>query len=206
MKFEKFKVSNTDLKKISGLIYESNEEILKYAFGKNKEKAQKKIEKLIQIGKNHYGYENIYVAYDGQRITGFFIGYTGQEQEDRRKDTDSLTFLKLMHAYGIIKYKLFIRPLFMRISIVDMGKDDFYMDGISIDENYRNAGADSFLLGKSIEFAKNKDCKRLIADISLARLDEKEFYEKAGFKEYDKKIENIKSETIGNYFMEYILQ
>lgn len=205
MKFEKFEVNNTNLKKVSGLIYESNEEILKYAFGKNRKKAQKKIEKLVQIGKNHYGYENIYVAYDGQRITGFFIGYTGQEQEDRLKNTDSLTFLKLMLAYGIIKYKLFIRPLFMRISLVDIKKDDFYVDGILIDENYRDAGVDSFLLEKAIELAKSKNCKRLVADISLARLDEKEFYEKFGFKVYDRKIENINSEAIGNYFMECVL-
>jgi len=205
MKFEHLEVGNADLKKVSRLVYESNEEILKYAFGKNKEKAQKKIEKLIQIGKNHYGYENIYAAYDGRKIAGFFIGYTGQEQIDRRKNTDSLTFLKLMHAYGVIKYKMFIRPLFMRISLVDMKKDDFYVDGISIDEDYRDSSVDSFLLEKSIEIAKNKNCKRLVVDISLVRLDEKEFFEKAGFKIYDKKIETIKSESIGNYFMEYLL-
>ena len=65
---------------------------------------------------------------------------------------------------------------------------------------------DFFLLDKVIDFAKNKDCKRLVADISLGRLDEKKFYEKAGFKVYDKKVENIKHETIGNYFMEYMLE
>ncbi len=205
MKFERFQVVETDVQKVSELLYESNREILQYAFGKKKKTAQKRIKKLIIIGKNHYGYENIYVVRDGKRVVGFLIGYTGQDQDERRKGTDFLTFLKLMRAYGIIKYKLFVRPLFMRISLVDMKKDDFYVGGILIDENYQGADVASFFLERAIECAKSKNCRRLVMDISISRSDEKEFYEKAGFNVYDKKIETIQSETIGNFFMEYIL-
>ncbi len=205
MQFDRFEVTNANVKNVSGLLYESNRKILRYAFGKNKKIAQKRIEKLVRIGKNHYGYENIYVARDGKKIAGFFVGYTGQEQDERRKNTDFLTFLKLMHAYGIVKYKLFVRPLFMKISLVDMKKDDFYIGGILIDKNYRDSNVASFLLKNAIEWAKREKCRRVVMDISISKLDEKKFYENAGFKIYDKKIENIKSETIGNFFIEYIL-
>lgn len=201
----KLKVNSFDVDKISGLIYESNQEILKYIFGKNKEKAQKKIKKLIQIGKNHYGYENIYVAYDDNIMVGFFIGYTGKEQNDRQKNTDGLTFLKLMKVYGLIKYKLFIRPLFMKVTLVDVEKDDFYIDYILTDKNYEKNEVNYFLLEKAIEVAKSKNCRRLVTNVSLKNSSVKKFFEAFGFKTYDKKTHKVNSEIIGNYFMELLL-
>ena len=54
MKFMKLK--DNDIEKVSKLIFENNFNILKHAFGSNKKKASKRLEKLVRIGKNHYGY------------------------------------------------------------------------------------------------------------------------------------------------------
>jgi hypothetical protein len=204
MKFDKFKVNNRDIIKVSELIYESNKNILKYAFGTSK-KAPKRLEKLVRIGKNHYGYDNIYVAYDGEKIAGLFVGYTGKDQEDRHKETDSITFFKLMRAYGYLKYKLYVRPLFMRISLVDMKSDDFYMGDVVIVDEYVGKDLENFLLKNAIIVAKSKKCRRIVMDLSLEKTKEKKFFKQFGFKEYDKKTEHIKNDTFGNYFMEYSL-
>jgi len=204
MKFMKLK--NDDIKNVSKLILENNFNILKHAFGTNKIKASKRLEKLIRIGKNHYGYDNIYIAYDSEKIAGLFVCYTGKEQDERKKNTDFLTFYKLMFAYGYLKYKLYVRPLFMRISLVDVKIDDFYMGDIVIVDDYIGKDLEKYLLKNAIEVAKTKKCRRIVMDLSLEKTKEKKFYEKFGFKEYDKKTELIKTETIGNYFMEYTLQ
>ena len=205
MKFERFQVTETDVQTVSELLYESNREILQYAFGKKKKTAQKRIKKLIRIGKNHYGYKNIYAVYVGKTMAGFFIGYTGKEQEERKEQTDFFTFLKLMSAYGILKYRLFVRPLFMNISLVDMRNDDFYIDDILLNQKYQHNDIESFLFKKAVECAKDNGCKRIVTDISLAKPEKKEYYESIGFSVYDKKTERVHGNIIGNYLMRYLL-
>jgi len=205
MKFEPFQITEHDVQKISEMVYESNREILQYAFGKKKKNAQKRIARLIKIGKNHYGYENVYIAFDENKIAGFFFGYTGKEQNYRLKNTNSFTFLKLMLTYGYIKYKLFIRPLFMKISLVDIKEDDFYISNIIVGENYSDKDVDIFLFENAKKVAISKNCKNIVTDSSLDNYKSKEFNEKHGFEIYDKKEAVVKSEKIGNYFMRYRL-
>jgi ribosomal protein S18 acetylase RimI-like enzyme len=205
MELKKLDTNVHDLQLVSELIYETDKDLFKIFFDKDRDKALLKLQKIIKAGNNCYGREHIYVAEDDSaRVTGILTAFRG----------DEIKFLDEAKVYadtmGILDFlkMVLVKPIFDRISASSIGGDDFYIGNIAVDPNIRGGGIGTFLLKESFKIAKDKNCKRMLLDVLFYNMKAKQWYEKHGFKVYGEKrfkwfgLDEGKDGTWG---MEYLL-
>lgn len=177
MEFKKLDTNFHDIKKVSELIYETDKDLFRIFFDKNRDKALSKLQKLILIGGTPYGHENIYVAEDAGKLMGILAAYRG----------DEITFTGKARAFASLGFIDFLRlsfvePVFDRISTSRVEGDDFYIGNVAVDPTARGAGIGTFLLKESFRVAHTKNCKKLVLDVLFYNERAKHWYEKYGFK------------------------
>ena len=64
------------------------------------------------------------------------------------------------------------------------GKPYAYLEGLVVDENFRQKGVGTALLTKLVELAKNKGCYKFIGTSRFTNENVHQFYEKNGFKRW----------------------
>lgn len=202
MEFKKLDINKHDLNKVSTLIYETELELVKSLFGKNQEKAQKNIKKLIYAGKNSFGHDKIHVvAGENENVLGILVSYSGDEI---KVSDDTKSFLKAMGIIEFLKLAL-IGLILYKLLAADIKHDDYYLSNISVDKTHRSKGIGSFILEKSFELAREKSASRVILDVSLDNERALKLYERFSFRVYDKKSIKWFGEEIGMFNMEKIL-
>jgi len=198
MKLVKLNVNKHDLKKVAGLIYETDAETLNFYF-KNKEKAAELIQKLIQADGGSG--ENTYVTTgDDNQVYGVLVAFKGDEESIK---TDLKAYFKNLSFINALKFTLLeISYIFIGVKI---DKDDYYLSDVAVDENCRGRGVGTFILEKSLELAREKGCKRAVLDVDLKNEGALRLYKRMGFKIFNKKSIRWFGGEKGVYNMEYWL-
>lgn len=201
MKLVKFDVDVHDLDDAALLIYETDAETFNFYF-KNRQNATKRIKKLIKSGKNNLGHENIYIVTekDKKRIFGLLVASKGSEEDIKR---DFKTYFKTLNPYDALKFVLF--DIVDNMILADLDDYDFYVGAVAVNEDCRGKGIGTFILGKSLEIAHRKNCKRVVLDVDLENDRALRLYERFGFKIFNKKSIRWFGGEKGAFNMEYIL-
>ncbi|MGZ7069729.1 MAG: GNAT family N-acetyltransferase [Methanobacterium sp.] len=194
----KLDINNHNLKKVAELIYETDAVILNFYFN-NQQNAAKRIEKLVEAGNNSLGHEYVYIATDSDNhILGVLVAYTGNETH---LISDLKAYFKNLNLLDALKF------VFLEITDgtgADIDKDDYYLSDLAVDERCRGKGIGSFILGKSLELARIKGCKRIVLDVDFENEGALRLYKRFGFKIFNKKSKWFNKEK-GVYNMEYKL-
>lgn len=201
MKLVKFDIDKHDLDDVASLIYETDARTFKFYF-KTKENATKKIKKLINAGKNNLGHENIYIVTkeDEKEIFGLLMASKGSEESIKR---DFKTYFRTLNPYDALKFVLF--DIVDNMILSDLDDHDFYLGAVAVNEDCRGKGIGTFILGKSLEIARKKNCKRVVLDVDLENEGALRLYERFGFKIFNKKSIRWFSGEKGAFNMEYAL-
>lgn len=201
MKLVEFDVDKHDLDDVASLIYETDAHTFNFYF-KTKENATKKIKKLVKAGKNNLGHENIYVVTgENQKlIFGLLMASTGDKEDIKR---DFKTYFKILNPYDALKFVLF--DIVDKMILADLDDHDFYLGAVAVNENCRGKGIGTFILGKSLEIARRKNCKRVVLDVDLENDGALRLYQRFGFKIFNKKSIRWFGGEKGAFNMEYIV-
>ncbi len=202
MKIKKLDLNKHDIDKVSKLIYETELELFKPLFGKNQQKAQYNIKKLIINGENSFGHDFInVVTLDNDEVLGVLVSYSGRELKE---NNETRTLFKALGFIEFLKLTL-IGSILNKLLTSEKNDDDYYLSNISVDENHRGKGVGTFILKYALKLANEKNARRVILDVSLDNIGARKLYEKTGFKIYNKKSIKWFGEEIGSFNMEYTL-
>jgi ribosomal protein S18 acetylase RimI-like enzyme len=179
MEFRKFDQKHDDLNKVVELIIETEPSFFYLIFGKNKLRSFSRLKKLVEAGKNSFGYEFIRLAIEKNKILGITIFYIGNEID---KKVESKIFSKSIDFLGLIRINFFAKTLLKKILTTKLGEKDLYISNMCIEKNHRGKGVGTFLFEKIIEYAKIKKCKNIILDVSKENTIGINLYKKMGFK------------------------
>jgi ribosomal protein S18 acetylase RimI-like enzyme len=202
MKLKKLDLNKYDINQISGMIYETDQNLFGIFLDKDPVQAVEKLKNLIEAGKNCYGHEHVYIAEDENgSIQGVLVAFRGDEigfvQEAKifRATMNFTDFFKLT----------FIKPVYDRITASSIQGDDFYIGNLVVSANLRGKGIGSKIIEQSFELAREKKCKRVLLDVIFENLGAKKLYERIGFKQCSEKNLWWSSKSDGTYGMEYPL-
>ena len=171
-----------NLVQVAELIYSTEPDLSKMIFGKNKNKAIKRLVKLINNKSNSFSYKNINLAIESGKVLGIVNGYCGKDykRDEEIKDiTDTLDF------FGALRLSFYEKLLISRILTTKIKDEDYYINVISVDKNSQRKGIGNNLIKISKEKAIKKNCSRIILDVSKDNKNGINFYKKIGFKIYD---------------------
>ena len=186
--------------KVSELIYEADAETFDFFFG-NQRNASDKLGKLVEVGDNNLGYQQIYVVTnDDQEIVGVMVCCAGDKMGNIHE-------LKVLFA----NFNLMDSLRFIMVEILDslflssLEEDDFYYAIIAVDENARGQGIGSFILEEGIKLARKKGCRRAVLDVDIKNEGALRLYERFGFRKFKEKSLSFLGWKKGAFNMEYIL-
>jgi ribosomal protein S18 acetylase RimI-like enzyme len=183
---------------VAGLIYETDRGSFDFYF-KNKENAVDKIRKLVDVGKNNLGHENIYVVTDIEnQVYGVLVISIGDGHNFKHH---LRLYFKTFNFINALKFVLF--DFVDHLFLAKLDEDDLYLASVAVDYNCRGKGLGKFILKKSIEIAGKNGSKRAVLDVDINNEAALNLYEKFGFKVYDKKILPWFGGKKGVYNMEY---
>lgn len=200
MHLQKMDKNKHDSFKVSELIYEADAETFDFFFG-DQRNASEKLGKLVGVGDNNLGYQQIYVVTnDDQDILGVMVYSDGDKMGNIHE-------LKVLFA----NFNLLDSLRFIMIEIIDslflssLEADDFYYAIIAVDENSRGQGIGSFILEEGIKLARKKGCKRAVLDVDIKNEGALRLYKRFGFRKFKEKSLSFWGWKKGAYNMEYIL-
>lgn len=198
MEIRKFDLHTDDINAVSEMIlmaYSDSGQPISF-----NEDANRGIRDLIEVGNNFVGHENIHVCIVENRLAALFIGYTGKSYSKIKTLLELLIKLRLTQ---VISYLLVGSKLFDTLYTPNLNEDDYYISVIVVDQKHRNQGIGTFLLREAIQIARQKECSRIVLEVSHDNSIAQSLYYKFGFKE----ISHNESGNLDNeyYSMEYIL-
>ena len=200
MYLQKMDKKKHDSFKVSEIIYEADAETFDFFFG-NKENASQKLGKLVSIGDNNLGYQQIYVVTnDDHQIMGVMVYSAGEK-------------IGTMHELKVLfrNFNILDSVRFIMIEIIDsiflsrLEKDDFYYAIVAVDEHFRGQGVGSFILEEGITLAREKGCKRAVLDVDIENEGALRLYERFGFRKFKERILSLPGWKKGAFNMEYLL-
>ena len=113
---------------------------------------------------------------------------------------------KMPHDFRIKALKLIIVDILDYFVLCDIQKNDLYLAEIAIDNSLRGCGIGKQVLNDVIDYAREKNLKRVILDADFRNSDAKRLYEKIGFKVFNKKRLKFLHFERGMYNMEFKLK
>lgn len=199
MKFEKLDIEKHNLHKVAELLYETDRTILNF-FYRNKTNAAQILEKLVNLGENKLGYENIYIVTQNEVVIGVLLYFEGSHHE-----LGDLKFLfKNLNIIDAFRFSLIdLKDSFI---LSHLNKCDFYLAGVAVDEKFRGQGVGSLILNQGINIARQRGCGRVVLDVALDNIGAKRLYERVGFKVFDKRSYPWFGGRIGMFNMELIIK
>ncbi len=200
MNLIKLDLNKHDVDLVSELIYETDISLFTTFLDKKRFNAIKKLRKLIMSGKNCYSHENIYIGEDKYgKVMGILVAFRGDEikyLEEFKVFKDKMEFL------NFIKLSL-IKPIYDKITASSIENDDLYIGNLVVVAGLRGKGIGTELLKNSFELAIDKNCKRVLLDVTFENINAKRLYERTGFNVCDKKQFKWMGKSEGTYGMEY---
>lgn len=126
------------------------------------------------LDNDHIIPENIYIVSENGDYLGIIIFSFKSSQIGVGEILKPLVGLKL---------NAFIQSLYMLLlkNELSMTSSDVYLDLIYIKEQHRHKGIGTLLMGKLIEFKRNKDIKQIMLHVNSGNSAARNFYEKLGF-------------------------
>jgi len=199
MKIEKLDIKKHSPNKVAELLYEKDRVIFNFLY-RNKSNAAKILEKLVTLGENSLGHENIYVVIQNESVIGVLLYSLG----NHHKLVEELKFhFKNLNIVDAFRFLLI--ELKDSLILSHLKKCDFYFAGVSVDVEFRRQGVGSLILHQGISIARKIGCKRIVLDVALDNLGAKRLYEKTGFKIFDERSYPWFGGRIGMYNMEFQL-
>ena len=202
MNLVKLDLNKHDVDLVSELIYETDISLFTTFLDKNRTDAIKKLRTLIIAGNNSYGYENIYIGEDENgNVMGILVAFRGDEikylEEIRifKREMEFLNFIKLS----------LVKPIYDRITASSIENDDLYIGNLVVANGLRGKGIGTELLNNSFQLANDKNCKRVLLDVTFENHNAKRLYERTGFNVCAKKQFKWMGKSEGTYGMEYSL-
>ena len=197
MKFEKLDIKKHSVHKVAELLYETDHDIFNF-FYHNKSNTAKILEKLIELGGNNLGHENICVVTENDTVIGVLLYSVG----DHDAFYELMFHFKNLNFIDALKFSLIdLKDSLVLAHLLD---GDFYLAGVAVDEEFRGWGIGGLILDHGIKMAKKRGCKRVVLDVALDNHGAKRLYEKTGFKVFDKRSYPWFDGRIGMYNMEII--
>jgi len=200
MNLVKLDLNKHDVDLVSELIYETDISLFTTFLDKNSTDAIKKLKTLIIAGKNSYGHENIYIGEDDNgNIMGILVAFRGDELKYLE---EVKVFKREMEFLNFIKLSL-VKPVYDRITASSIEKDDLYIGNLVVASGLRGKGIGTELLNNSFQLANDKNCKRVLLDVTFENYNAKRLYESTGFNVCAKKQFKWMGKSEGTYGMEY---
>lgn len=163
------KAKITDAKQVAPLIYEAIGEIANRLTGEdNVDEIIEQLEVLFKRIDNRHSYLNTYVAeYDETKvILGILVLYNG---EDGTKLDASLQYWLQQKNAPITNIDVEAHP------------DEFYVDTICVDKDYRGLGIGTQLLQFAEEIACSKGYTKLSLNVEMEKENARHLYERLGY-------------------------
>jgi ribosomal protein S18 acetylase RimI-like enzyme len=182
MNYSKCDVNKHNLLDIAELIYQTEPELTKLFFGRNKTKAIQRIIKLIRKKSNSFSYNIIFLAHERNKVVGIVIGSSGKEinkDEERKEITNTLDF------FGSMRLLIYDKLIVRRMLTSEIKADEYYISVLCVNKKYQRKGIGKNLINNVKQIAKEKKCTRIILDVSTNNTNAITFYKKLGFKIYD---------------------
>lgn len=182
MKYSKCDVNKHNLIDIAELIYQTEPELSKMFFGRNKPKAIKRIIKLIKKKSNSFSYNNIFLVFEKNKVLGIVIGSSGKEinkEEERKEITNTLDF------FGSMRLLYYEKIILNRLLTTKIKADEYYISVLCVNKNYQKKGIGKNLVKNVKKIAQEKKCSRIILDVSKDNDIGLKLYNKIGFKVYE---------------------
>jgi ribosomal protein S18 acetylase RimI-like enzyme len=199
MKFEKLDIKKHSAYKVAELIYETDHDIFNF-FYHNKSKTAEILEKLIVMGGNNLGHENICVVTQDDSVIGVLLYSMG----DHHAFHELMFHFKNLSFIDALKFSLIDLKDNMVLAHLDEG--DFYLAGVAVDEDFRGQGIGSLILDHGIGMAKKRGFRRVVLDVALDNPGAKRLYEKTGFRVFNERSYPWVSGRIGMYNMEITIK
>ena len=202
MNLVKLDLNKHDVDLVSELIYETDISLFTTFLDKNRTDAIKKLRKLIIAGKNSYGRENIYIGEDDNgKVMGILVAFRGDEL---KYFEEVKVFKREMEFLNFIKLSI-VKPVYDKITASSIEKDDLYIGNLVVASGLRGKGIGTELLNNSFQLANDKNCKRVLLDVTFENYNAKRLYERTGFNVCAKKQFKWMGKSEGTYGMEYPL-
>jgi ribosomal protein S18 acetylase RimI-like enzyme len=182
MKYSKCDINKHNLFDIAELIYQTEPELTKMFFGRNKTKAIQRIIKLVKKKSNSFSYNNIFLAYENNKVLGILIGSTGKEID---KDEEWKVISKTLDFFGRMRLLFYDKLIVNRMLTSEIKPDEYYIGVLCVNKNYRKKGIGKNLIKNAKRIAKEKKCTRTILDVSKDNDNAIKFYNNIGFKIYE---------------------
>ncbi|MDX4064262.1 GNAT family N-acetyltransferase [Aliarcobacter skirrowii] len=161
------KANKQNIENISKLIYDAIHEVANSLTGENeKHKILKTLENYIQMDVCRLSYNNIYTYEIDNKNVAILLAYNSNDIE--KLDKPMIEHLKTKNIF----LKSFEKECF---------EDEFYIDTVSVLEDYQGQGIAKELFAFAQQKAKKQGFKKLSLLVDLENKKAKALYEKLGF-------------------------
>lgn len=161
------KANKQNIENISKLIYDAIHEVSNSLTGENEEhKILKTLENYIQMDVCRLSYNNIYTYEVNNKNVAILLAYNSNDVE--KLDKPMIEHLKTKNIF----LKSFEKECF---------EDEFYIDTVSVLEDYQGRGIAKELFAFAQQKAKEQGFKKLSLLVDLENKKAKALYEKLGF-------------------------
>ena len=201
MKFEKLDLKRHDLNKVSKLIYETELEVFRSLLGKEEDEVTQNIKRLIKLGNNSLGHENIHVVKHAN-VIGILVSFSGKETSLWK---DFKAYFKILNFNKFLKYMVKGTAI-SELLTTSVGRNDYYLSNVAVDPTFRGQGIGSYILKNAIKLAEDAECQRLILDVTMDNEGALRLYKRSGFKVYDKNIAEWIFKGQGTWSIEFLFK
>ncbi|NLN13355.1 MAG: GNAT family N-acetyltransferase [Arcobacter skirrowii] len=161
------KANKKNIENISKLIYDAIHEVANSLTGENEEhKILKTLENYIQMDVCRLSYNNIYTYEIDNKNVAILLAYNSKDVE--KLDKPMIEHIKTKNIF----LKSFDKECF---------DDEFYIDTVSVLEDYQGQGIAKELFAFAQQKAKEQGFKKLSLLVDLENKKAKALYEKLGF-------------------------
>lgn len=139
----------------------------------DKDEAKEILKEFFTQKNNLYSFENIFVYEENKRVVAAMCAYDSNSRDKLLEPI--ITRLKIKNKNYKIQKECF--------------NDEYYIDTIAVNENFRRRGIATKLLEHAMDEAKKLDIKKCSLVVDVLKLKTKKFYQSLGF--YDNCIVSI---------------
>lgn len=163
------KANKQNIENISKLIYDAIHEVANSLTGENEEhKILKTLENYIQMDVCRLSYNNIYTYEIDNKNVAILLAYNSNDVE--KLDKPMIEHLKT-------------KNIFLESFEKECFEDEFYIDTVSVLEDYQGQGIAKELFAFAQQKAREQGFKKLSLLVDLENKKAKALYEKLGFKD-----------------------
>ena len=186
MRYETFDPKSHDVRKVAKLVYDVDFRTFDMLFKSSDTAIERIYKSLLDEDLETF----TVILDDDDNIIGMLIYYID----------------KFPNHFNFKSLRLLIVDILDYFVLCDVGPGDLYVAEIAIDSSLRGQGLGRKVLCEVIEYAREKNLKRVILDADFRNVGARKLYEKMGFNEFNKKRVKFPGFERGMYNMELVLK